>query len=76
MYRLFFLSGKPVCNLSLAEFIVFAYKLFISQDRVINIQQVSFAAFELLIKFCYTGDTGLVAACKEDIREVLCSVDF
>ena len=40
------------------------------QERVVNIQQVSFAAFEVLIKFCYTGDACLVAFYKEDIREV------
>lgn len=40
------------------------------EDRVVTIQQASFAAFDLLIKFCYTGDTGLVAACKDDISQL------
>jgi hypothetical protein len=37
---------------------------------VVNIHQVSFASFEVLIKFCYTGDTGLVAEFKDDIRQI------
>jgi hypothetical protein len=38
---------------------------------MVTIREVSFEAFGVLIKFCYTGDRSLVVGHKENIRHIL-----